>query len=263
MLILLLLACHPEISPELQDRNLYLAASSTRDGEQAVQVCQQIQHANLQGECLVFAAKTLVRQRRDGLKACALAPSKAWRQACYFDVADTAGFTGEQAARLCAQSGDFRRRCLYHALQREEGRFMQAFPKGQELQLQQAIRKRAEQLQIDESEEERIDKSLLARIIAKRYLQLYRKDKKQRFSTRHCGAAAADICTEAYRFVVKQTTGWQAGCAAQPEVEPLTQKGIPVWEPDFADAARQAWKNVCEKRRGRQQKSPDQHGIGK
>ena len=98
MIFLLLGACvvsEPIVDERLGDRDLYMQAAQSSVVSKAVELCSQIQQEDLQGECFLFTAKMVVKQRRDGMSVCDKAPSLAWKQVCWFDLVDAAVASGD------------------------------------------------------------------------------------------------------------------------------------------------------------------------
>ena len=109
-----------------------------------------------------------------------------WKQ-YIFEVADRNSVTGEQAQIWCKQAGDFYQRCMYHAIQREETSLMKQFPLGKERELIAEIQKRLSD--VGEIKTDPLSQTLPARILAKRFVSKWQKNKSLQFSKEHCGTA--------------------------------------------------------------------------
>ena len=265
MIFFVLLCCGNSESTSasrLSDRDIYLKAAKETDSMAAADLCVQIEQRDLQGECLLFAAQLAVQQRRDGLAICDRSATMAWKQACWFDVVDSAGLTGQRAINICRQTGKFKSRCLYHALQREETSLMRRFSLGQEDALQQEILSRMQSLQIEELQEDPISETLVSRIVARRYLQSRKKNPDLRFNTTFCGVASKANCIEAYRFSIKMAGQGKLpeDCTLPMDDRRLIEANLPLWEESFSLSAQSAWKNLCSRQTNRNQKTSDHHG---
>ena len=254
----------PSSDARVADRDLYMQASLAISVDDAVGFCGQIQKTDLQGECFLFTAKMAVQQRRDGLAICDRSPTLAWRQVCWFDVADSAGLTGKRAMNICAQTGDFKSRCLYHALQREELSLMKRFALGQEKELQKEIQSRVTSLQIEELKNDPITETLVSRIVARRFLLAFKKDSTLEFSSSFCGTAQPENCIDAYRFVIKMAGKGRlpSNCSLPMDHQRVQQLSFPVWGDAFEKQAQKAWKNLCSHATNRNQKTPDHQASG-
>ncbi|MBM75869.1 MAG: hypothetical protein CMK59_10755 [Proteobacteria bacterium] len=247
-MILFLWSCQSgQLEPALSDRQNYLKALR-EPSVQSVRSCEQILHEDLRGECVLFAAKSAVGERMDALSVCESAPTVLWKQACLFEVADSTGMTGQRAARVCAETGEFEIRCLYHALQREEQSLAARFPKGKELELIEEIARRFQHK--EELKNDKISESLPAKIIARRFFQRYVDNKKIRFSEDMCGSAPREICTQAYRFVIQMQKDREKKTFPKPCSIPMSDHqvqaaGFVLWEEGFILSALEAWENTC------------------
>ena len=247
-MILFLWSCQGgQIEPALSDRQHYLKALK-EPSAQSARSCELIKQEDLRGECVLFAAKSAVGERADALSVCESAPSLQWKQACFFEVADATGMTGHKAARICAATGDFEIRCLYHALQREEQSLAARFPKGKERELIEEIAERFEnKVELDG---DKISRSLPAKIVAIRFFQSYEDSKTLLFSEEACGTAPQDVCVQAYRFVIQMQKDREKKELPQPCTIPISDQqvkaaGFIVWEPSFALSGLDAWQNIC------------------
>jgi len=273
-MILFLWSCQGgQIEPALSDRQHYLKALK-EPSAQSARSCELIKQEDLRGECVLFAAKSAVgeradalsvcesapslqrkqacffevAERADALSVCESAPSLQWKQACFFEVADATGMTGHKAARICAATGDFEIRCLYHALQREEQSLAARFPKGKERELIEEIAERFEnKVELDG---DKISRSLPAKIVAIRFFQSYEDSKTLLFSEEACGTAPQDVCVQAYRFVIQMQKDREKKELPQPCTIPISDQqvkaaGFIVWEPSFALSGLDAWQNIC------------------
>ena len=265
MILLLFLSCggsEPLNQHLVSDRDQYMAAAQTADASAAAELCVQIERTDLQGECLLFTAQMAVQQRRDGLSICDKASTMAWKQACWFDVVDSAGLTGTRAMNICRQTGKFKSRCLYHALQREETSLMKQFSLGQEQELQKEIHNRMVSLQIEELQEDPISETLVSRIAARRFLQVQKKDPQVVFDSAFCGTAKTANCIDAYRFAIKMAGKGRLpkNCTLPMDRQRVVAAGLPSWADSFSASAQEAWQNLCSRQNNRNQKASDHHG---
>lgn len=134
MLWLLGLACQtgsPSVDSRLLDRSLYQQALREPDPERAIALCEQISDRPLRGECVVFEAGEYLQAGGDGYSACRRLEDDSWQAVCIFEMVDAGKLRGEEALRVCKDTGPFIERCLAHALQREENALARQFPAGQ------------------------------------------------------------------------------------------------------------------------------------
>ncbi len=233
--------------PDQKDRELYLKALRA-PAETAAASCGEIAHEALRGECILFAAKSAVGERKDGIPICEKAPTQDWVEACRFEVIDAAGTTGQQASRLCATTGQFETRCLYHALQREERSLAARFPKGEEEALIEELLLRLGKK--GELEEDKISESLPAKIIARRFFRRHKDSSELRFSMEACGSAPKSVCSQAYRFVVHMQKEREGKRLPRPCSIPISEAQVisaelVVWEDSFHQQALDVWENLC------------------
>ena len=236
-----------QLEPALSDRQHYLKALR-EPSTQSARSCEQINHDDLRGECVLFAAKSAVGERADALALCESAPTVQWKQACFFEVADSTGMTGQRAARICASTGEFEIRCLYHALQREEQSLAARFPKGKEKDLIEEIAQRFTNK--PELQEDKISLSLPAKIIARRFFQRYEDSKNLVFSEDACGTAPEEVCAQAYRFVIQMQKEQEKKQLPQPCTIPMSDQqvqaaGFVLWGDSFTLSGLDAWDNIC------------------
>ena len=233
------LACGMGSSSERTDAQYYLSA--LKRPQQALEECVRIRDEDTQGECLLFAAT----EGKHGSEACALAHSERWKEACFFEVIDRAGVPRNQAKDSCARTGRFQNRCVYHIVQRMESDLMKRFPPGKEEELSAYIRTEVEALGGEDLKRDPLSKSLVSRIVARRFFKHWRADASVRFSARVCGGASTDVCTMAYRFVLRLSKKQLKPCQPPPNKAWLERKGLPHWEDDFQPQARKVWSELC------------------
>jgi hypothetical protein len=259
-----LLSCftEPELHPKLLDRQYYEQAMQLQ-GKTAVTACNKIIETDLQGECILFAAKNMAHHRKDSRALCEHSPTDAWKQACRFDVIDILGMTGARAEQACAQTGSFQSRCMYHALLREEDILASQFPSGKEQELMLAILERMQKLGVEEVEEEPLYAILTARIIARRFEASWKKNRHEVFSASHCGSASANVCTNAYRISIKQIGRGKrpSNCSLPMQTDTVQAVGLPTWDVSFEQQAQIAWKSLCHINHG--PKKPPDHSSSK
>ena len=223
----------------MYDHDYYLAAQ--REPEQALIHCDKIVSLDEQGECLLFAAT----EGQHGTKACSLARDNRWKEACFFEVIDRSGVPKEQAKDSCARTGTFKNRCVYHIIQRREKVLDGLFPFGKEEALATYIQAEIISLGGEELKEDPLSKTLVARITARRFRKKWREERDLLFSKEHCGSASEDICTMAYRFVVRLGGSIPRPCRVPPKHQHLREKNIPRWSDDFHSQAISVWSELC------------------
>ena len=232
-------ACDLDMPKEQTDAQYYLEARHRP--QQALEACRDIRDDDIQGECLLFAAT----EAKHGSSACQLARSKHWKEACFFEVIDRAGVPKHQAKDSCARTGRFQNRCVYHIVQRMESELMQRFPIGEELALSDYIRTEVEALGGVDLERDPLSKSLVSRIIARRFSKEWRTDGSMLFSAKACGSAPKEVCTMAYRFVLRLSKKQLKPCRPPPQKTWLENKGLPYWSDTFQSQALKVWSELC------------------
>jgi hypothetical protein len=248
--------------PRLQDQSLYQQALRETDPERAIALCEQISDLPLRGECVVFEAGEYLKAGGDGSSACLRLGDANWQAVCLFEMVDAGKLRGEEALRMCKDTGPFIERCLAHALQREENALARQFPAGQEGALQAHIGDLLKTYGLDAISEEPIDAIITGRIIADRFR---RSGRDRLFSLAVCGTANEVACVEAYRVVV-MTGGRDArapsDCTPPIDRDQVSALGFPVWEDDAQGIADQVWAHQCRRARGRHKVPPDTRRPG-
>ncbi|MEC7984164.1 MAG: hypothetical protein VX278_03305 [Myxococcota bacterium] len=240
MIYALLLACTTQNEDaRILDREAYLG--SLRADAQSIDACNGIQDPDLQGECVLFLASRSTL----GFDACDTAYDRTWREACYFEVVDRRGLSGDSAKRMCLQTGEFQARCMYHILQREEQSLMTRFPAGQEEELMRHISEQIQNLSGAELQNDPLSHSLVARIIARRFRKRWQRESSHTFSATDCGSAPPTICQQAYRFAIKLEKRLPKPCRTAPRREELLSQQFPVWQDSFSDSAMGVWRELC------------------
>jgi len=224
---------------ELSDRDRYLQAR--QEPARAIEFCSAIRNEDEQGECLLFAAT----EGQHGSSACQHAHAERWKEACFFEVIDKKGVPKHQARDSCARTGQFRNRCVYHIVQREEQALMNRFPKGKEEELSTYIRSEIIALGGEELEHDPLSETLVSRIIARRFRKQWREQPTRLFSQEFCGRASEEICTKAYRFVVRLGKRVPKPCVVPPQQSLCQKNQIPFWEPSFQKQAIRVWSEIC------------------
>ena len=234
------LACIPSQEVET-DQSLYLQA--LKEPHTALEMCVKIQNDDLQGECLLFAAT----EGGNGSDACGFARLDKWKEACFFEVIDKKGVPKHQAKDSCARTGRFINRCVYHIIQREEQLWMKQYPQGQEQEMSSAIRAEIARLGGTELSNDPLSKTLVSRIVARRFLKAWRLDPELRFPVHFCGNLDQEGCRLAYRFVIRLQAQKSIPCQVPPTADSLKISQIPYWEDFFYDDAVRIWSEVCRK----------------
>lgn len=259
--LILFLSCADPLEPPLMllDQTAYLKAMESPAPSSALKECSKISASALKGECVLFAAKSQAKQKRPALGFCQQAPTEAWKAACYFEVSDMAGLTGSDADAACALAGDFRERCMYHALQREEGTLSTKYPPGEETDLILAIQSRMEKLGIETIQGDPLDVTLTAKIISRRFQAEWRRNSGYLFGASVCGSAPPIVCQEAYRLSVKMISQNRIPepCLVPMSTEDVLAAHLPIWEASFSSYAQEAWSNLCRRSQGGNHRPPD------
>jgi len=254
------------MSTEWTDQQAYLSASQ-QPIQQALQTCMQITDQELLGECVWFVTKSHTEKNarmpqpervRQAFQYCEQSPTDGWKTVCRFDAIDVVGVTGEVADSACAQTGEFRERCMIHALLREEDQLSARFPKGKEVEMMNSIEQRMLKLGLDEVSEEPIHKTLTARVVARRFESAWRNNRQYPFTSAECGQLPTEICVDAYRIAIKQIG---KGLLPKPCTIPMSTAnvaavGLPVWHQELQEPMQAAWKSLCHATYG-PQKAPD------
>ena len=238
----LLTGCY-ESSQHLQDIQLHQEAQNQSHPNQSILLCNQIQDESMRGECVWYTAQKAITLGVDPFPICDHAPNESWRGACIFEVADRNSVTGEQAQVWCKQAGDFYQRCMYHALQREESQLMQRYPLGKEQELIAEIKKRLSD--VGEIKEDRLSETLPARILARRFMSKWAKNKNLLFTKEHCGNVTDEICTNVYRFTLKMSRRRPQHCVEPMDPLVIKKARMPMWDPSFETFALDAWEDFC------------------
>ena len=236
------LSCY-ESSLQTQDLQFFRSAQNQSNTSKKIPLCLKIQDESMQGECIWFAAQYAITQGVDPFPICEQAPTELWKQACIFEVADRNSVTGEQAQIWCKQAGDFYQRCMYHAIQREETSLMKQFPLGKERELIAEIQKRLSD--VGEIKTDPLSQTLPARILAKRFVSKWQKNKSLQFSKEHCGTADEIICANAYRFTLKLSRRKPKVCVVPMDPLVVKQAKMPLWSAEFEILAMDAWEDFC------------------
>lgn len=252
---LFLVGCDSESEPTPQtlvDQQAYLSSVSAPDPEQGLSKCLEIEQERLKGECVLFAAKEQAQNKRPALAFCGEAPTEGWKSACAFEVSDMAGLTGQQADMACQMAGEFQSRCMYHALQREEGLLNVQYPPGREADLMQAILDRMDNLGAAMIDGDPLHVSLTARIISRRFQAHWKRDRMISFGQGYCGNAPDNVCIESYRLTIKMVSQnrMPTPCPIPMSDTVVAQAGLPLWEPTFEEFALEAWSNLCRRASG-------------
>ena len=221
------------------DQSLYLQA--VKEPHEALALCTKIKNDDVQGECLLFAAT----EGGHGSDACSLARIDKWKEACFFEVIDKKGVPKHQAKDSCARTGRFINRCVYHIIQREEQQWMNRYPKGREKEMSAAIQTEITRLGGTELSNDPLSKTLVARIVARRFLKEWRLDQELRFPDHFCGNLEQEGCRLAYRFVIRLQAKKPTPCRIPPSLDALKISQIPYWEDFFYDDAVRIWSEMC------------------
>ena len=217
-----------------------------------ITVCQGIT-ASLNGECVLFTAKSAVESRKDGLRYCgpnrSMASMFIWSHECL-------GQQDEKQINL--QTNRFWDGALsFTSTWRNQ--IMTRFPLGKEPEMIAAIQTRVESLGVDELDEEPLSQTLCSRIIAKRFLSHWEHNKSTPFRYSACGKAPKTVCDSVYKFILKQQAkrGKQLVCNEVITPTRAFELGFPKWSEPMNSSAVNAWENGCKQQSGQNQKPPD------
>ena len=252
----------PPEDPGVTDARAYAAAIKETDPHRALALCEQIEDTSMNGECTMFAARQLAKNKGDAMAVCDGMRAVGWQQVCRFEVVDASGLRGEQAVAACADTGGFKERCLAHALQREERPISQQFPAGQEAEMMAYIRERVTLYGLDELTREAIDEKMAARIITERVLRAGNPRGSLPMSRSLCGTATDAVCVEAYRIYVTKVGGpgrVPRDCSIPMDTHRVSAMRLPTWTEDFQALADITWGQLCKRANTAQHHRPD-HG---
>ena len=250
-IIVLLLGC-TGAEPPPSDRDHYMASVelASSDPGAAAASCAQIEEAALAGECQSFAAVALAKAGGEALPVCEAVRDPVWRQSCRFEVVDALALTGDEAIAACQDAGQWKERCLSHAIQRELSRVAPRYGLGQELELTAWIEERVVAYGLQSTRPDYAGEQV-ARVIARRRS---RTGPAPTFTRAECGTASDSVCQEAYRVIVRERDQGrrisQGVCATTVDSASVTAAGLPGWEEDVADVVRAAWVQICREARG-------------
>ena len=231
------------------DAEAYLAAAADPLDAGA---CAAIGDPRLRGECLAMVAAEIAQATGEldvAASRCAQIPAEeAWRGECYFLVVDAVELIGEDARRLCQEAGQYRDRCLGHALQREGRPLLLAAPRGEERAAFRALLERATfYFGDDEAVAGQKVWHLVAEFVASR-------DRGQPFTAATCGEIPWRLCRTGYltraryhfRDTGASTEQLAAACAALPvSPEEAERYGLPPWTEDVDVPVQAALEKLC------------------
>lgn len=243
-LLLALLACGgAEPDP---DRLAYHASLNLLDDDPvaAAAACTPIQDPVLHGECALFAAAALARSGQDARPTCSGITQSAWREACFFEIADAMQLTGADAREACAGSGQFRDRCLAHALNRLGPQAAQLAPESGAMV--QMLAGQARALGLTGRAADDAARDVVAQHLAGQWRE--RAPDPPAFRRVDCGTADDDTCTKTYRLIVKDVAKQPrptGPCAAGATREAVEAAGLPGWHDDVAGPAEEMWRGIC------------------
>jgi hypothetical protein len=250
------LACAEDapLDPAAADRLAYTrsATLTSTDPAAAAAACLEIEDLVLEGECATFAAKHLAKAKLDPLPLCEQVGHAGWQQVCFFESVDAAGLTGETAVAACRRAGEFRQRCLSHALSRESDRDWRRVAAGREREFLDWIEGRMVVYGLD-TRIENIPRDFLARRVANRLAAQAKGQKPPRFSVQECGDVPADTCSQVYRQYVRlvyKRQDVQTLCQSSITREAVEATGLPGWEDDFQGSVSTIWVRLCKELSG-------------
>ncbi len=242
-LLAALLGCGPAPDP---DRAAYTASLALleEDAAAAAAACAPIDDPVVYGECALFAAAALARTGADARPVCGGITQPAWREACYFDIADAMQLTGPDARAACASAGQFRDRCLAHALNRLGAQAAALAPESGAMVQMLAGQARALGLNGQQADDAARD------VVAQHLAGVWRERAPDPpvFRRVDCGTADDATCAKAYRLVVKDASGEKrpaAPCRPSPTREAVEAAGLPTWDADMDAPARAVWGGFC------------------
>lgn len=233
------------------DSRLYLEAQATGDPV----LCEQISESGLRGECFAHAGRERAEagDAAGGQDVCRSMVAGPWRDECFFLVADASGAVGDEAKRLCAESGQFRQQCVGHAISRDVATLFAVSERGAEAQLLDDVEARIGTY-IGGGEVKQKARRLVA-------AELSARDPEVPFGRAQCGTVGDRVCTDAYVERIKRaaklinpeevTSDWRRACGSTVDPGNVAELGLPAWDPDIDELAQKAWARVCVSRKGK------------
>lgn len=212
--------------------------------------CEGITPATLYGECVAMTASEVAAamgEQAARARCARLMDGDPWRDECYFLISDTLEAAGEQAVSLCNETGQYRSRCVGHALQREGRALLDRFPRGEEAEAYKIIKQRSEYYFNDPKEGGRKVWHLMMEYIASR-------DYGEPFRIETCGSVPERLCVSAFvtrlRFAERDsgstTSQLHTLCQSQPRTsETATSLGLMGWADDASHIAKKGLKRLC------------------
>lgn len=224
--------------------------------------CRGITDFQLKGECVAMVAAEVAKHTGEVAPAEArcdqLPEGDPWRSECYFLVADTLALVGEDAKRLCLQSGDFASWCLGHALQREGRPLLDAAAAGTEGQVYRQVRERA----LFYFDDDKAAGQKLWHLVVE---ALASRDRHLPFSAATCGDVPEALCRSIYltrlRFTQRDAGHQQDALVTTCRALPLAAAdaaahGVPSWTEDADPIVQAALRQFCDRSRPAQQRPP-------
>ncbi len=240
--------------PGTEDRAAYLVSvrQQPRDPVAAAAACTQITDPDLRGECTALVARDLVAAGGDAWAACRGLQPGRWRDLCSFEALDGAGDFGPEVIAACADTGDFRRRCLDHALTRHAAREWAHLAQGDEEAMERWMRMKMDEYGIPAHKSDRMVYGLTGRAIADR-LHGATAD----FSPEACGTASAATCRAAFSAFLRrvgEAPAFATLCRQGIGPDQLRAAALPAWESaavdDVVDDVPAVLGEVCRARTG-------------
>lgn len=226
------------------DRAAYIEALRAEAPTAAAAACGRIQDPLLHGECALFAAAAVAGSGGDGRDVCGGITHPAWRGACFFEVAEAMTLRGPDAREACTQAGDFRVRCLAHALNRDGPEA--ATSTRDEATMLRVLLGRARALGLSGEDATEAATDVVAQHVAGRWRE--GGEPTRTFRRTACGTAGDAACAKAYRLVVKDAARSPrptAPCAGGATAQAVAAAGLPAWDDDLAPLASRVWAGIC------------------
>jgi hypothetical protein len=247
----LLVACGDAPGPDAAaDRAAYLVSvrQQPRDAVAAAAACTQIDDSALRGECTALIARDLAAAGGDAWSACrGLRPGR-WRDLCTFEAIDGTGDFGAEVAEACQSTGDFRQRCLDHALVRHAAREWAELAPGDEEAMVRWLRMKVDEYNIIGNKQALVH-SIAGRAIATRQRSAGAGD----FSREACGAVEPAVCREAFESFLRhlsRTDRFAQLCRDGISAQRVRAAELPAWQDNVVDDIPGVIGEVCRARTG-------------
>lgn len=251
---LLAAACGAAPSREgAADRAAYLLSVrlQPKDAVAAAAACTQIDDDALRGECTALVARDLAAAGGDAWSTCrGLRPGR-WRDLCTFEAIDGTGDFGTEVAEACQSTGDFRQRCLDHALVRHAAREWAELAPGDEEAMVRWLRMKVDEYNIIGNKQALVH-SIAGRAIADR-ARAAEPAATPDFSREACGTVEPAVCREAFESFLRhlsRTERFAQLCKDGISAQRVRAAELPAWQDNVVDDIPGVLGEVCRARTG-------------